>query len=189
IKQLIECQMDIDKINLMTSKEMLDVEEKYEKLRQPLYKKRNEEIKRLPNFWATSLINHDEIIRHTGKEGLRSLANIEVENLGSVSKGYRIHLHFDDNPYFENKVLTKEFRFGNKKGNWITSTSTPIEWKEGKQLAKQDPSMLYNSFFDWFSDNNNPSFDHIGDYIRDDLWINPLRYYVIDPEPGDESKN
>ncbi|KAH8239206.1 hypothetical protein KR032_001786 [Drosophila birchii] len=186
LKQLIKCQKEIDKINEMTSNEMLTVEEKYEKLRKPLYEKRSEAIKRLPSFWGTSFIKHPELVGYMGEEGLRSIRSLEVEHLEKIKLGYRIHLHFDENPYFENKVLTKEFRFGNSKsGNWITSTSTPIQWKEGKNLllAEQDSTTLYKNFFDWFSDNTNPNFDHIGDFIRDDLWINPLRYYCIETEP------
>ncbi|KAH8263819.1 hypothetical protein KR038_007924, partial [Drosophila bunnanda] len=184
IKQLIKCQKDINKINKMTCDEILDVEDKYEGLRKPLYKKRNEAIKRIPNFWATSLINNNQIVQHTGKVGLSSIKNLEVDILENIRAGYRIHIHFGENPYFENQVLTKEFRFGNKNGNWIISTNTPIQWKEGKNLvvAKKDSSTLYKSFFDWFLDNTNPNFDHIGGFIKDDLWVNPLRYYCMDPE-------
>ncbi|KAH8296682.1 hypothetical protein KR054_009765, partial [Drosophila jambulina] len=186
LKQLIQCQRDIDKINLMTSDEILRVEEQFEELRKPLYKKRGEAIKLAPNFWGTTFANHSGLVGYMGEEGLRLIRTLEVENLEKIRMGYRIHLHFDENPYFENKVLTKEFRFGNSKdGKWITSTSTPIQWKEGKNLLlaqQDDSSSLYRTFFDWFSDNTNPNFDHMGDFIRDDIWVNPLRYYCTEPE-------
>lgn len=34
---------------------------------------------------------------------------LEVEEFDDIKSGYRINFHFDENPYFENKILTKEF--------------------------------------------------------------------------------
>lgn len=38
------------------------------------------------------------------------------------------------------------------------------------------------SFFEWFTDNNDPACDEIAELIKDDLWPNPLQYYLV---PGD----
>ena len=43
------------------SAEILQVEQKYNKLRQPYYAKRGEMIKSIPNFWATVFINHPQV--------------------------------------------------------------------------------------------------------------------------------
>lgn len=34
-------------------------------------------------------------------------------------------------------------------------------------------------FFDWFTDNEDPQDDYIADIIKDDIWLNPLQYYLI----------
>jgi len=38
------------------------------------------------------------------------------------------------------------------------------------------------TFFLWFCDNTNPVADEIAVEIKDDLWLNPLKYYL----PRDE---
>ncbi|XP_017029595.1 protein SET-like [Drosophila kikkawai] len=191
LEQLIESQKEIDKLNIMTSNAILSVEDKYEKLRKPLYKKRNQAIKRLPNFWATSFVNHPIILRFLGEQGLGSIRKLKVENLKKINMGYRIHIYFYENPYFKNKVLTKEIRFGNaKSGDWTTATSTNIKWKKGMSLqrAKQNSLAVYKTLFEWFSDTTYKDFDFIGDYIRDDLWVNPLRFYCKEAAPEDTYK-
>jgi len=37
---------------------------------------------------------------------------LEVEEFEDIKSGYRINFYFDENPYFENDVLTKEFHLG-----------------------------------------------------------------------------
>lgn len=48
-----DCQSDIDTLNHRANEEILLVELKYNKLRLPVYKRRNTYIERVPNFWAT----------------------------------------------------------------------------------------------------------------------------------------
>lgn len=49
------CQNEIDALNEKASEEILQVEQKYNKLRKPHYAKRNELIKSIPNFWVTAV--------------------------------------------------------------------------------------------------------------------------------------
>lgn len=49
------CQNEIDALNEAASEEILKVEQKYNKLRKPCYDKRSELVKRIPNFWVTSV--------------------------------------------------------------------------------------------------------------------------------------
>lgn len=43
---------------------------------------------------------------------MRFLNKLEVEEFEDIKSGYRINFYFDENPYFENDVLTKEFHLG-----------------------------------------------------------------------------
>lgn len=129
------------------------------------------------------------------------MSKLEVDELEDIKSGYRIHFHFDENPYFENKTLSKEFCLGASAGP--SSNSTPILWREGKDLLKQlqfkqqtnrrKRHLEYKTFFDWFVDNSDPVNDEIAELLKDDLWPNPLQYYLVpdievDGEDNEENR-
>lgn len=39
--------------------------------------------------------------------------------------------------------------------------------------------MEQKSFFAWFNDHIDPASDDIAEIIKDDLWLNPLNYYLV----------
>lgn len=49
------CQTEIDGLNEKASEEILKVEQKYNRLRKPLFEKRNDIIKKIPDFWVTAV--------------------------------------------------------------------------------------------------------------------------------------
>jgi len=208
LEQIDACQNEIDALNEKASEEILKVEQKYNKLRKPFYEKRSELVKKIPNFWITAFINHPQvsgILDEEEEECLHFLNKLEVEEFEDIKSGYRINFFFDENPYFTNKVLTKDFHLGtsfNSDSEGPSSTSTSIQWKEGKNLLKQLLSKPYNNkkkrnmefktFFDWFTDNTDPVNDEIAELIKDDLWPNPLQYYLvpdIEVEPEEDNED
>lgn len=55
MEKLSDIQEQVDKINEAASEEILQVEQKYNKLRRPHYENRAELIEKLPNFWVTAV--------------------------------------------------------------------------------------------------------------------------------------
>jgi FtsZ-binding cell division protein ZapB len=53
LEEIDTCQNEIDTLNEKASEEILKVEQKYNKLRKPFFEKRNELIKKIPNFWIS----------------------------------------------------------------------------------------------------------------------------------------
>jgi template-activating factor I len=190
LEEIDACQNEIDAHNEKASEEILKVEQKYNKLRKPHFEKRNELIKRIPNFWVTAFVNHPQIsaiLDEEEEECLHYLTKVEVEEFDDIKSGYRIKFHFDENPFFENDVLTKEFHLGTAEP---TSTSTDIEWKENMNLLERgDPAdktgrkrthmETLRSFFGWFTDNTDASADDVAEVIKDDMWPNPLQYFLV----------
>ena len=120
--------------------------------------------------------------------------------------------HFEENPFFTNSCISKEFHL-NETGE-PSSKSTQIEWKEGKVCVyAQMQTYLINtqnvyhmfvrsrvlkdltgksqgkagkkrthdeqeSFFGWFNDHADAGADELGEVIKDDIWPNPLQYYL-----------
>jgi len=200
-------QNEIDALNEQASEEILKVEQKYNKLRRPFYDKRNTIIQRIPKFWLTAFINHPQItaiIEEDEEDCLQYLNKLEVEEFEDIKSGYCIKLFFEKNPYFDNEFLTKEFHLGSSGDP--ASQSTPIQWKEGMDLAakfaqraaaaletaknsRKRAAQQPKTFFTWFCDNGDPSDDEIAEVIKDDMWPNPLQYFLvpdIEVENGDD---
>ncbi|KAI0230969.1 Protein SET [Lamellibrachia satsuma] len=199
IEQIDEVQNEIDRLNEQASEEILKVEQKYNKLRQPYFQKRSELIGKIPNFWVTAFVNHPQVsalLNEEDEEALQYLSKVEVQEFEDIKSGYKINFHFDENPYFENKTISKEFHL-NDTGE-PSSKATPIQWKAGKDLTgklngktmgKKRPHEEQESFFGWFTDHGEAGADELGEVIKDDIWPNPLQYYLaseIDEEGGGE---
>uniref|UniRef100_A0AAX7VJI2 SET nuclear proto-oncogene b n=1 Tax=Astatotilapia calliptera TaxID=8154 RepID=A0AAX7VJI2_ASTCA len=197
IEHIDEVQNEIDRLNEQASEEILKVEQKYNKLRQPFFQKRSEIIAKIPNFWVTTFVNHPQVSALLGEEdeeALHYLSRVEVTEFEDIKSGYRIDFYFDENPYFENKALSKEFNV-NESGDPV-SKSSEIKWKAGKDLTKrtgQTPNKAGKkrqheepeSFFTWFTDHSDAGADELGEVIKDDIWPNPLQYYLV-PDMEDE---
>lgn len=199
IEQIDEVQNEIDRLNEQASEEILKVEQKYNKLRQPYFGKRSELIAKIPNFWVTAFVNHPQVsalLNEEDEEALQYLTKVEVQEFEDIKSGYKINFSFDENPYFENKAISKEFHL-NDTGE-PSSKSTPITWKAGKDLTnkskdnkagKKRTHEEQESFFSWFSDHGDAGADELGEVIKDDIWPNPLQYYLaseIDEDNPDD---
>ena len=47
--------------------------------------------------------------------------------------------------------------------------------KQGRKRALENS----RTFFTWFSDNSEPASDDIAEVIKDDMWPNPLQYFLV----------
>lgn len=204
VEKIDEIQSEIDRLNEQASESILKVEQKFNKQRQPLFLKRSELITKLPNFWVTAFVNHPQLsalLSEEDEEVLQHLTKVEVQEFEDIKSGYKINFHFNDNDYFENKVITKEYHL-NETGE-PSSKSTPIRWKNGKDLTKKgndvaekgkkkrNHSESQDSFFSWFLDHTDAGADELGEVIKDDVWPNPLQYYLaseIDEEQSDDGE-
>jgi len=204
LEEIDGCQNEIDAMNEKASEEILSVERKYNKLRRPFFDKRAGIISRIPKFWLTSLINHPQlstIIDEDEEDCLQFLEKLEVEEFEDIKSGFTLRFTFAENPYFSTNLLSKEFRL---EAGDPTSSSTEILWKEGYNLVEKAAQreamgkgnkrkhLENNSFFKWFTDNTDPSQDEVAEVIKDDLWPNPLQYFLvpdIEVENGGEEED
>lgn len=200
IEEIDRVQCEIDKLNEEASEEILKVEQKFNKLRQPHYKKRSDLISKIPNFWVTVFVNHPQLstlLDEDDEDALQHLKKVEVQEFEDIKSGYRINFYFDKNDFFENDVLFKEFHL-NDNGE-PTCKSSPIKWKAGKNLTEDGKANAADSkaprkrghkeaslFFSWFNDHSDASSDDFGEVIKDDIWPNPLQYFLAQGDEEDE---
>lgn len=142
---------------------------------------------------VSSIVDEDE------EDCFEYLDILEVQESEDIKTGYKLNFHFRENPFFTNKCLTKEFKLG-AESTVPSSTSTAILWQEGKDLTKLLQSKQqgsgrrrrhaeYKAFFDWFQDNSDPVNDEIAELIKDDLWPNPLQYFLVPDIEVDEEED
>ncbi|CAG9855278.1 unnamed protein product [Phyllotreta striolata] len=196
LEEIDVCQNEIDTINEKASIELLKIEQKYNKLRKPFFEKRNNLISNIPNFWITAIMNHPDLnalLDDTEEDCLHHLTKLEVEEFEDIKSGYFIKFYFEENPYFENSVITKKYHLDSATP---TSESTQIIWKEGCSLGQTIEANRTNrkrsheslrTFFSWFNDNADAFTDDIAEVIKDDLWLDPLQYYLVPDAERDEN--
>jgi len=195
IEEIDGVQNQLEDLSDQASQEILKVEQKFNALRKPHYEKRAQVISQIPNFWATVFLNHPQvsaILTEDDEVALQSLSKVDVEEMeGDVKSGYKIAFHFTDNPYFENTELAKEVNQADPE----QSKATDIRWKTGKCLVKapggapagkKRKNEEQGSFFSWFIKPTDEGYDEIGDAIKDEIWPNPLQFYLGEDEADDE---
>ncbi|XP_051115989.1 NAP1-related protein 2-like [Andrographis paniculata] len=199
IEKLQQVQDELEKINEEASEKVLEVEQKYNEIRKPIYDRRNDVIKSIPDFWLTAFMSHPalcDMLNEEDQKIFKHLSNLEVEDFKDVKSGYSISFEFNPNPYFEDSKLTKTFAFQEDGMTKVTATS--IKWKEGAGISNGVPEdakgnkrpLVDESFFAWFSNAEYKGdifgiVDEVADVIKDDLWPNPITYFNND---GDEEE-
>jgi len=205
-------QNNVDLLNHKERQELLKIDQKYSKLMRPYLDKRNEIIRRVPKFWLTTFINHPHmstVIEEEEEDCLQYLNKLDVVEYEDITTGFSINLYFDDNPYFENEMIAKEFPMTLNRQPGKRSSCTPILWKEGFDLAAKATQRIaaaaakgekkeIRTFFSWFCANGDPVEDDIAEVIKVDMWPNPLQYFLVpdvemengaegDQEPADDA--
>ncbi|XP_027769105.1 NAP1-related protein 2-like isoform X3 [Solanum pennellii] len=200
IEKLQEIQDELEKINEEASDEVLEVEQKYNEVRKPVYDKRNNIIKAIPDFWLTAFLSHPvlgELLTEEDQKIFKFLSSIEVEESKDVKSGYSITFNFSANPYFENTKLSKTYTFLEDGPTKISATT--IKWKEAMGIPNgvshekngNKRSHAEESFFTWFGEVNQKDEDEdealeiqdeVAEIIKDDLWPHPLTYFNNEPD-------
>lgn len=57
----------------------------------------------------------------------------------------------------------------------LTKRSIQTQNKVGRKRQHEEPE----SFFTWFTDHADAGADELGEVIKDDIWPNPLQYYLV----------
>nr|CAB3450159.1 unnamed protein product [Digitaria exilis] len=141
IEKLQEIQDELEKsckpiVNEEASDKVMEVEQKYSEIRRPVYLKRGDIIKTIPDFWLTAFMSHpllSELLTEEDQKMFKYLDSVDVDD-SDVKAGYSIHLNFSENPYFEDTKLTKTYAFADD--GTTTIKASQIKWKEGMSNHK-----------------------------------------------------
>ncbi|KAM9180247.1 testis-specific Y-encoded-like protein 5 [Dugong dugon] len=175
-------QLKLETMNAQVDRAYLHLLHKFGQLRLHHLEHRNLFIQNIPGFWGQAFQNHPQLsslLSNQDKEVLGYLNSLEVKDLGLARLGYKIKFYFGHKPYFQNKVLIKEYGCGPL--GQIVSRSTPIQWLPGHDLQSLSQGNSENScsFFGWFSNHSSIESDKIVEKINEDLWPSTLQYYLM----------
>ncbi|KAK0651975.1 hypothetical protein B0T16DRAFT_91681 [Cercophora newfieldiana] len=95
----------------------------------------------IPEFWLSAMKNQvslAEMITDRDEEALKSLTDIRMEYLDKP--GFRLIFEFGENPFFENKIITKTYFYQNESGYggdfiYDHAEGDKIDWKAGQDLT------------------------------------------------------
>ncbi|KAG7332480.1 hypothetical protein KOW79_004314 [Hemibagrus wyckioides] len=181
---LAQVQMRLDALEKKGARLHRRLELRLGRQRRPHLEQRAAIAQSIPGFWLTALLNHPHLsaqIDENDEDALSYMINLEIETFKNNKLGYRICFHFRRNPFFQNKVIVKELHLG--LGGSPVSFSNPIVWLHGQSLTRngeprRNSRGVYESFFHWFDDHSSPGMDEIAQILKDDLYKDPLRYYL-----------
>ncbi|XP_058525207.1 LOW QUALITY PROTEIN: testis-specific Y-encoded-like protein 1 [Ochotona princeps] len=175
-------QQELDTVNAQADRAFQQLEQKFGRMRRHYLERRNYIIQNIPGFWMTAFRNHPQLssmIRGQDAEMLRYVTNLEVKELRHPRTGCKFKFFFRRNPYFRNKLIVKEYEV--RSSGRVVSVSTPIIWRRGHEpqsFIRRNQDLIC-TFFTWFSDHSLPESDKIAEIIKEDLWPNPLQYYLL----------
>ncbi|KAJ8546593.1 hypothetical protein K7X08_034103 [Anisodus acutangulus] len=186
LKAQEEIQDKLEKINEKARDEVLRIAKKYSEMCKPVYKKRKDIIKDIPNFCVTAVLSHPELgelVNLEDYEIFKFLSSIEVEKSKDVKSSYTITFYFNPNPHFKNTLLSKTYTFL-EDGQPTKVTASTIRWSKGNGSVSRHAE---DSFFRWFSSEVNQKDDEIAAIIKEELWQNPLTFFKEADEEKDEA--
>ncbi|XP_025020869.1 protein SET isoform X1 [Python bivittatus] len=182
LEALEAVRMELKVLNQQASRAFAQLKAKFSHMRRPHLERRNLIIQNIPGFWVTAFLNHPQLsamINDRDEDTLSYMTNLQVVDFTHAKSGCKIKFYFSSNPYFQNEVIVKEFQCGSS--GRLVSHSTPIRWWRGQDpLAHGRKNFeMGRSFFSWFCDHSFPAGDRIAEIIKEDLWPNPLQYYLM----------
>jgi len=123
------------------------IEEIDEKTNEVIEKK-DENVNGIPSFWLTIMKNVEmlaEMVQETDEPLLEKLEDVTVKLHAKPQMGFTIYFHFQENDYFGNSVLTKEYEmkcepleedpFSFEGPEIIKCKGCLIDWKKGKNIT------------------------------------------------------
>ncbi|KAM7338366.1 hypothetical protein ACRRTK_001850 [Alexandromys fortis] len=154
IEHIDEVQNETDRLNEQASEEILKVEQKYNKLRQPLF------------------VNHPQVSALLGEEdeeALHYLTRVEVTEFEDIKSEF--HLNESGDP------SSKSTEIKWKSGKDLTKRSSQTQNKASRKRQHEEPE----SFFTWFTDHSDADADELGECSQVLMYVEQevLRIHLV----------
>uniref|UniRef100_UPI001659C361 LOW QUALITY PROTEIN: testis-specific Y-encoded protein 3-like n=1 Tax=Halichoerus grypus TaxID=9711 RepID=UPI001659C361 len=187
LEALEALQSELESVNKQASRSYSRLRLKLRQRRQRHLEHRSALIWGIRGFWANAFVNHPQMSAKISKQDealLGYMTDLKVEEVRFPRDCRKILLFFRKNPYVQNEVVVKEYVLS--AAGYGLSHSTPIQWHQNyeREAYRRRHHNTSPNFFNWFSDHSFAGSSRIAEIILDDLWPNPLQYYVRKKAPG-----
>ncbi|KAG2227082.1 hypothetical protein INT45_003812 [Circinella minor] len=179
-------------LNEETLKAGKEVEQFTRKLMIPIWNKRRDVIKKIPNFWTQAIGNSPLFALNPSEndiEALENLTDFYVEYDEKRPDYRKVTATFKKNDTFKNETLTKEFIINDEGEDEVISKDT-IDYHSGKapnnkkrKADDEDEDDFDFSFLDWFTSDDNS----IGATLSDEIFPAAVEFFHGD-EDSDEDE-
>ncbi|XP_026447006.1 nucleosome assembly protein 1;3-like [Papaver somniferum] len=181
VEDLRKIQTEHDEMKAEFFDERAKLEVEFQKKYKPLYDLRFDIVSgrcevggevgnAVPNFWLNAMKANEvlaKVITERDEDALKHLKEIEWESI-STPKGFKLSFYFIDNPYFETATLEKTYHVTDDDEPSLQKViGTEIEWKDGKNLTRQQEKKKRKrqlddceSFFNFFNSHLVPDDDY-----------------------------
>merc|ERR1719510_935931 len=149
---------------------------KVAKIDDTMLKELNHVVAKIPHFWNT-VIEHmgPEFVMGESGNILKYLKDIMLKEHVDAEGSCHFYFTFEENPYFQETVLEKTVKGGNKDGDVPPEATVPdITWKDDKEQKLDEEDM--RPFFHWLLCGSSVPGD-FGDIFRERVWERPLEVY------------
>ncbi|XP_035581844.1 testis-specific Y-encoded protein 3-like [Zalophus californianus] len=188
LEALEALQSELERMKKQASRSYSGLRLRFCRRRQRPLEHRSALIRGIPGFWAKAFVNHPQmsaVIRKQDEGHPGYMTDLKVEELRFPRDCRKILVFFRKNPYFRDEVVVKEYVLS--AAGYGPAHCTPIQWHqdyEQEAYSRRHHNTSLNSF-KWFSDHSFAGSSTIAEIIMEDLWPNPLQYYVRKKAPGE----
>jgi len=109
---------DMDALNNILKEQdrvELIIDREAEKRFAPIYEKRRAVVGKIPKFWPMALGQHAELYAYLqnkeDQDAISYLREVNVVRDTKESRAFTLEFYFNENPYFSDSVLRKEYRY------------------------------------------------------------------------------
>jgi len=190
VEALDRVQRDLESLEDEATEKVLELQAEYNRKKRPLYEKRANVLRAIPEFWYITLAADPlvgQMIQERDVPLLKQLRELQVSFKDAVKDGFRVSFHFDANDFLDMTPCVLELRFEWNERGVLEITRREAVWKAGRDLSAptaEQSAKAWNdgekaeSFFGWYAGS---SAEHrsVCQHIAENIWPNPDQIFAL----------
>eukprot|EP01114_Cavostelium_apophysatum_P015555 TRINITY_DN4258_c0_g1_i1.p1 TRINITY_DN4258_c0_g1~~TRINITY_DN4258_c0_g1_i1.p1 ORF type:complete len:269 (-),score=68.10 TRINITY_DN4258_c0_g1_i1:59-781(-) len=174
-------QSKISDIDEEAAQEIVAINKKYNDKKFPHMKERNAVLKQISGFWQKTFAQHPVLGQCLSEQDVMLLGFLEDLEVQDEENFFQITLKFKANPHLKTNTLWKKFTFSLDGSDPGSIECSPIQFKPGKEVEGFLSTFFTNVELPKGEEIEGNPFGEdfqVGEVIKDEIWQNPVAYYL-----------